>query len=40
MLVSTVSGLGEAIVALQTRLLAGAVQASVARFIPSDFAIG
>ena len=38
-LVSTVSGLEEVIVGLQTRLLEAAIQAGVPRFIPSDFAI-
>jgi len=38
-LVSTVSGLEEVIIGLQTRLLNAAIQAGVPRFIPSDFAI-
>lgn len=38
-LVSTVSGLDDVVVDLQTRLLDGAVRAGVPRFIPSDFAI-
>lgn len=36
-IVSAVAGLGDVIVDLQKRILEGAVQAGVARFIPSDF---
>lgn len=37
--VSTLSGLEEIIIDLQTRLLSAAIQAGVPRFIPSDFSI-
>lgn len=36
---STVAGLGDVIVGLQTKLLNAAVEANVPRFIPSDFSI-